>query len=83
MDDSIGFKAKEVDHFIYELETRFQLPVSRVDERLTTYQAVNSIKGLGKKMLRESRSTGDVDSRAATIILQDFLDQYLSLKDEN
>ena len=83
MDDSLGFKAKEVDDFIYELETRFQLPVSRVDERLSTYQAVNSIKGLSKKMLRESRSTGDVDSRAATIILQDFLDQYLSLKDDN
>ena len=77
MDGSVGFKAKEVDVFITELETRFKLPVHRVDERLTTYQAVDNLKESGEKMKRETRTSGDVDSRAAMIILQDFLDQHL------
>ena len=76
MDDTIGFKAEEVDAFIAELETRFKLPVHRVDERLTTFQAIENLKESGKKMKRESRYSGDIDSRAATIILQDFLDQH-------
>jgi len=83
MDDSIGFKAKEVDAFISELEARFQLPVHRVDERLTTYQAVDSLKKSGKKMLRESRGSGEVDSHAAMIILQDFLDQHTPFEEGN
>ena len=83
MDDSIGFKAKEVDAFISELEARFQLPVHRVDERLTTYQAVDSLKKSGKKMSRESRGSGEVDSHAAMIILQDFLDQHPPFEEGN
>lgn len=83
MDGSIGFKAKEVDVFISQLEARFHLPVHRIDERLTTYEAVDSLKKSGKKIGRESRKSGDVDSRAAMIILQDFLDQYLPSQERN
>lgn len=72
MDGSVGFKAKEVDAFVAELKTRFSLPVHLVDETLTSYAAESSIK---KKNLRDVRDTGLIDSRAATIILQDFLDQ--------
>lgn len=72
MDGSAGFKAKEVDGFIAELERRFGLPVHRVDETLTSYEAESSI---AKKNRRDVRDSGLVDSRAATIILQDFLDQ--------
>lgn len=74
MDGSVGFKAKEVDAFVAELQTRFGLPVHLVDETLTSYAAEASIK---KKNLRSVRDTGQIDSRAATIILQDFLDQKL------
>jgi len=74
MDGSVGFKAKEVDAFVAELKARFGLPVHLVDETLTSYVAESSIK---KKNLRNLRDTGLIDSRAATIILQDFLDQKL------
>jgi putative holliday junction resolvase len=72
MDGTAGFKAKEVDAFVAELKARFGLPVHLVDETLTSYAAESSIK---KKDLRDVRDTGLIDSRAATIILQDFLDQ--------
>lgn len=74
MDGSVGFKAKEVDAFVAELKARFALPVHLVDETLTSYAAESSIK---KKDRRGVRDSGLIDSRAATIILQDFLDQRL------
>jgi putative Holliday junction resolvase len=46
-----------------------------VDERLTSYEAESSIP---KSKRREIRGSGLIDSRAATIILQDFLDQKQS-----
>ena len=72
MDGSVGFKAKEVEAFVAELKARFGLPVHFVDETLTSYAAESSIK---KKDRRSVRDSGLIDSRAATIILQDFLDQ--------
>lgn len=72
MDGSAGFKAKEVDAFVAELKTRFGLPVHLVDETLTSHAAEQTIP---KKQRRDVRASGLVDSRAATIILQDFLDQ--------
>lgn len=72
MDGSAGFKAKEVDAFVAELKTRFGLPVHLVDETLTSYAAESSIKSKDRRAVRDS---GLIDSRAATIILQDFLDQ--------
>lgn len=72
MDGSAGFKAKEVDAFVAELKARFGLPVHLVDETLTSHAAEQTIP---KKQRRDVRASGLVDSRAATIILQDFLDQ--------
>ncbi|HTB62957.1 MAG TPA: Holliday junction resolvase RuvX [Opitutales bacterium] len=80
MDGTVGFKAKEVDAFIAELEQRFKLPVHRTDERLTTHAAENQNPAKSKKhsqtpaARRAARATGELDSRAAAIILQDFLD---------
>jgi putative Holliday junction resolvase len=76
MDDSEGFKAKEVEKFARKLETEFGLPVHLVDERLTSHEAESSIP---KAKRRDVRASGLVDSRAATIILQDFLEQNLRL----
>jgi putative Holliday junction resolvase len=80
MDGTAGFKAREVDAFIAELERRFHRPVHRTDERLTTHEAQGkSPKKFAKHhrtpaAQRADRATGEVDSRAAAIILQDFLD---------
>jgi putative Holliday junction resolvase len=72
MDGSTGFKAKEVDAFAEKLRADLGLPVHLIDERLTSHLAE---AGMTQLELREIRSTGIVDSRAAALILQDFLDQ--------
>ena len=74
MDGSVGFKAKEVDAFAAELKKQFGLSVHLVDETLTSYAAESSI---AKKARREVRDSGLIDSRAACLILQDFLDQKI------
>ena len=74
MDGSSGFKAKEVEAFIEQLKAQFHLPVSTVDERLTSHQVEQQLKGQNRKVDRRS---GEIDSRAATLILQDYLDSHL------
>jgi putative Holliday junction resolvase len=71
MDGSTGFKAREVDAFVAELEKRFRLPVHRVDERLSSHAVEQALRGSRRK---PSRQSGAVDSAAATIILRDFLE---------
>lgn len=72
MDGTAGFKAKEVDAFAARLRGEFGLPVHLVDERLTSYEAEQSI---AKSKRRDVRASGIIDSRSATLILQDFLNQ--------
>jgi len=84
MDGTIGFKAKEVDVFITVLEKRFGLPIFRVDETLTSYEAEEAMKKpkkpkRGLPEARKHRATGEIDSRAAAIILQDHLDTMLGI----
>lgn len=76
MDDTVGAKAKEVEAFAAALRQKFGLPVHLVDERLTSYEAEATI---AKSKRREVRASGIIDSRAATLILQDFLNQKLGL----
>lgn len=72
MNGSVGFKAKEVDVFIELLEARFGLPVHRIDERLSSHSVEQGLKGQKKKLDRRS---GEIDSRAAALILQDFIEE--------
>ncbi len=72
MDDTAGFKAKEVDAFAARLRGELKLPVHLVDERLTSYEAESTI---AKSKRRDVRASGIVDSRAATLILQDYFNQ--------
>lgn len=84
MDGSVGFKAKEVDAFIAKLEERFGLPVHRVDERLSSEQAMTDMDAFKMKKEKtpkghqKARKTGELDSRAAALILQDFLDTQIA-----
>lgn len=72
MDDTIGPKAKEAELFAAQLSTELGKPVHLVDERLTSYEAESSI---AKSKRRAVRASGIIDSRAATLILQDYLNQ--------
>ncbi len=74
MDGTVGFKAKEVDAFAERLRAACGVPVHFVDERLTSYEAESTVP---KNKRRELRASGLVDSRAAAIILQDFLNQKI------
>lgn len=74
MDDSVGQKAQEVDRFIAELQKKIPLPVERVDERLTSESVGDLYHRSGKKR-QKLRRKGMIDAAAATIILQEFLDQ--------
>ncbi len=76
MDGTIGFKAREVDAFITQLEERFGLPVHRMDERLTSHRMESDL-GLRGRKERELRKTGIVDSGAAALILQDWVSMHL------
>jgi putative pre-16S rRNA nuclease len=71
MDGSSGPKAKEAEAFAQRIRSEFGLPAHLVDERLTSYEAEATIPPARR---REIRKAGLVDSRAATIILQDYLD---------
>lgn len=72
MDDSAGPKAKEAEQFAAALSAELAKPVHLVDERLTSYEAEASI---AKSKRRDVRASGIIDSRAATLILQDYLNQ--------
>jgi putative Holliday junction resolvase len=79
MDGTVGFKAKEVDGFVARLRAATNLPVHLVDERLTSYEAESTI---AKSKRRDVRASGIIDSRAATLILQDYLNQKIPMTPE-
>lgn len=78
MDDTAGPKAKEAEALAERLRSELGLPVHLIDERLTSYEAESTI---AKAKRRSVRASGLIDSRAATLILQDFLDQRVPLSD--
>lgn len=80
MDDSEGPKAKEAEGFAAQLSAELGKPVHLVDERLTSYEAEASI---AKHKRRDVRASGIIDSRAATLILQDYLNQIFPPPEED
>jgi putative Holliday junction resolvase len=72
MDDSVGPKAKEAEAFAARLAAELGCPVHLVDERLTSHEAEASLPASRRRAVRAS---GIIDSRAATLILQDYLEQ--------
>ncbi|MDR2372004.1 MAG: Holliday junction resolvase RuvX [Puniceicoccales bacterium] len=74
MDDTIGAKAMEVDRFIHWLERFVPVPIERIDERLTS-ENVGDLRRRSGKNRRNLRKSGAIDSAAAVLILQDYLDK--------
>ena len=65
----------QVDVFAAELTRRFALPIEKVDEALTS-QAADEFGGRKARSANERKQqarTGERDSRAAAVLLQDFL----------
>ena len=72
MDGALGTQARRVQKFTKRLAKALSLPVTYVDERLTSVEAEQQLQA-------ERRSTPKdkwlIDRRAATIILQQWLDR--------
>lgn len=71
MDGSLGFQARQVKKFAYRVGKALELPIEYVDERLTSYQAEQLI--IAEKR-SPSRNKGLIDRKAASLILQRWLD---------
>ena len=65
-------QTKKVDDFIVFLEKNFDLPISKIDERLSSVSAINSLIIQGVKT---GHNKSKIDDTSAAIILQEFLDQ--------
>jgi putative holliday junction resolvase len=64
------------ERFATELESRYQLPVTRIDERLTSVEAESRLREQRRSGTRTKRvRTGDVDALAACVIAEMWLDQ--------
>lgn len=71
MNNTLGFKAQEVQEFIHALTEQKDIPIYWMDERLTTMQAHQVL--LEADMSRKKRKKV-VDKMAAVFILQTWLD---------
>ncbi len=71
MDGSIGFQARQVQKFAKRLAKALNLPVEYVDERLTSFQAEQLLIAENRS---PSRHKGLIDRKAASLILQQWLD---------
>ncbi|MDZ8026579.1 MAG: Holliday junction resolvase RuvX [Nostoc sp. DedQUE11] len=71
MDGSLGFQARQVQKFAKRLAKALNLPVEYVDERLTSFQAEQLLIAENRS---PSRHKGLIDRKAASLILQQWLD---------
>ena len=72
MDGSLGFQAKQVQKFARAISRALSLPIEYVDERLTSYQAEQLLHA---ENISPSRNKGLIDRKAASLILQQWLDE--------
>jgi putative holliday junction resolvase len=72
MNNTIGKKAEEVLEFVEVLKSNLNLPVTTVDERLTTVRAYR-VMSETKMSLRKKQKK--VDMISAQFILQSYLDK--------
>ncbi len=71
MNGSLGFQARQVQKFAASISQILNLPVSYIDERLTSVEAQEQLK---QQKRFSSRDKGAIDRQAAAIILQQWLD---------
>lgn len=72
MNGSLGFQAKQVQKFAQRLAQTLQLPLEYMDERLTSFQAEQLLQA---ENCSPSRHKGLIDRKAASLILQQWLDE--------
>jgi putative holliday junction resolvase len=76
MDGTYGPSAQKVSDFISLIKGTISLPITPIDERLTTAQASKQLAGIG---LNQRQLRKKVDSSSACLILQQYLDRSAPL----
>ena len=74
MDGSMSQMGREVISFVAQLRAAVAVPVVTRDERLSTVEAERALNEIDSPTRRRNRPKGRVDSAAAAIILQSYLD---------
>jgi len=72
LDGNLGFQARKVQNYAKRVEAALGIPLDYVDERLTSVQAEEMLKAEG---VSPSQNKGLIDRKAASLILQQWLDQ--------
>jgi putative Holliday junction resolvase len=76
MDGDLGVQARRVKKFTNRLAKALGLPVTYVDERLTSIEAEQQLQAERRSPQKsKGKNKGLIDRRAATIILQQWLDR--------
>jgi len=79
MDGSLGKQAEFVLGWVDDLKSKIHLPVETWDERLSTVEASRTLL---KADLSRKKRKGVIDKLAAVLILQGYLQQIGSRRDE-
>lgn len=80
MNGTKGDRVKKTKRFIYKLKEKFGLEVITIDERLTTVASHRTMTELGVK---KDKKKSIVDMMSAVLILQMYLDNKNSNKEED
>lgn len=70
MNGSSGDSVRRVERFMEILQKEFKLPLGRVDERLSTLEAMDFWKEMNRRQQRKYRT---IDSLSAALILERYL----------
>lgn len=71
MNGTLGEAARRVEAFIAELQAHITIPITKIDERLTSYEADQILREMGVSAKERKAKS---DEYAAVLILQDYLD---------
>lgn len=74
MDGSMSDMGREAISFVAQLRATVEVPVVTRDERLSTIEAERALNAVDSPARRRQRAKGRVDSAAAAVILQSYLD---------
>ncbi len=80
LDGTRGIQAEKVEAFIAVLRNNVRIPITVQDERLSTREAERVLIAADRRREERKRT---VDSMAACLILQTYLDRKRSAKDDS
>jgi putative Holliday junction resolvase len=72
LEGKLGFQARKVQNYVKRVAAALEIPIEYVDERLTSVEAEEMLKAEG---ISPSKNKGLIDRKAASLILQEWLEQ--------